>query len=116
MREQSSGQEGGARLARDISEPRVSVYLSICYANLSDEELAFNGRHFHYHKVVSPGMFASSSEALMIVEVNDIAHGRVKRVPAWIPLAAQQSFQRAACAQLAPHQTHSTVPICAQTS
>lgn len=53
----------------------------------SDEELDFNGRHFHYCKVISPGMFASSvgrvqsSKALVIVEVNDSAHGRVKRVP-----------------------------------
>lgn len=77
-------------MARDISELHVSIYLSICYANLSDEELAFNGRHCHYRKVISPGMFAGpraleecrqSSKALVIVEVNDSAHGRVKRVP-----------------------------------
>lgn len=47
-------------MARDISELHVSIYLSICYANLSDEELAFNGRHYHYRKVISPDMFASS--------------------------------------------------------
>ncbi|KAI2659271.1 Mitogen-activated protein kinase 14B [Labeo rohita] len=86
----------------------------LCLAAETLETGVGTSAHFHWRKgltAVSPGMFASSSEALMIVEVNDSARGQVKRVPAWIPLAAQQSFQRAACAQLAPHQTHSTVPI-----
>lgn len=47
---------------------------------------SLNGRHFHYRKVISPSMFAlsagrvQSSKALVIVEVNDSTHGRVKRV------------------------------------
>lgn len=83
---------------------------------------AINGRHFHYSQVVSPDVLTSSvtrvqsSKAIMLVKVNDRAHGRVKWVPLGLLSQFSRAFNRQPWAQLAPHQTHSALPLCVGTS
>lgn len=86
-------------MARDISEPHVSIYLSICHANDSAMEDVFTTVWLFHPSCLR--------KALML-KVNDTAHGRVKRAALGFLSQFSRAFGRRPCAQLAPHQTHST--------